>query len=140
MHLINISSHSAYRSVCHESNSNLAVLRLLAKEGSGADIVSGGELFRINAVKNSTHVDRICRSRQIQGRNSIRAGIGYLMFNVESPGELQQINEVAGAMGLPARVALRINPDIDPQTHPYISTGLKKSKFGIGGGPGSGRV
>ena len=55
-----------------------------------------------------------------------------LMFNVESPGELQQINEVAGAMGLHARVALRINPDIDPQTHPYISTGLKKSKFGIG--------
>ena len=55
-----------------------------------------------------------------------------LMFNVESPGELQQINEVAGSMGLCAKVALRINPDIDPQTHPYISTGLKKSKFGIG--------
>ncbi len=54
------------------------------------------------------------------------------MFNVESPGELQQINEVAGSMGLRAKVALRINPDIDPQTHPYISTGLKKSKFGIG--------
>jgi diaminopimelate decarboxylase len=115
-----------------KSNSNLAVLRLLAKEGSGADIVSGGELFR--ALKAGMSPNKIVFAGVGKSKEEIRYALesDILMFNVESPGELQQINEVAGAMGLPARVALRINPDIDPQTHPYISTGLKKSKFGIG--------
>jgi diaminopimelate decarboxylase len=115
-----------------KSNSNLAVLRLLAKEGSGADIVSGGELFR--ALKAGMAPNKIVFAGVGKSKEEIRYALksDILMFNVESPGELQQINEVAGAMGLHARVALRINPDIDPQTHPYISTGLKKSKFGIG--------
>jgi len=115
-----------------KSNSNLAVLRLLAKEGSGADIVSGGELFR--ALRAGIPPTKIVFAGVGKSKEEIRYALesDILMFNVESPGELQQINEVAGAMGLPARVALRINPDIDPQTHPYISTGLKKSKFGIG--------
>jgi diaminopimelate decarboxylase len=115
-----------------KSNSNLAVLRLLAKEGSGADIVSGGELFR--ALRAGIPPNKIVFAGVGKSKEEIRYALesDILMFNVESPGELQQINEVAGAMGLPARVALRINPDIDPQTHPYISTGLKKSKFGIG--------
>jgi diaminopimelate decarboxylase len=115
-----------------KSNSNLAVLRLLAKEGSGADIVSGGELFR--ALKAGMLPNKIVFAGVGKSKEEIRYALesDILMFNVESPGELQQINEVAGAMGLQARVALRINPDIDPQTHPYISTGLKKSKFGIG--------
>lgn len=115
-----------------KSNSNLAVLRLLAKEGCGADIVSGGELFR--ALQAGISPNKIVFAGVGKSKEEIRYALesDILMFNVESPGELQQINAVAGAMGLRARVALRINPDIDPQTHPYISTGLKKSKFGIG--------
>jgi diaminopimelate decarboxylase len=114
-----------------KSNSNLTVLRLLAKEGSGADIVSGGELFR--ALHAGIPPNKIVFAGVGKSKEEIRYALEseILMFNVESPGELQKINEVAGAMGLRARVALRINPDIDPQTHPYISTGLKKSKFGI---------
>jgi diaminopimelate decarboxylase len=115
-----------------KSNSNLTVLRLLAKEGSGADIVSGGELFR--ALTAGIAPNKIVFAGVGKSKEEIRYALesDILMFNVESPGELQQINEVAGSMGLRAKVALRINPDIDPQTHPYISTGLKKSKFGIG--------
>ncbi len=114
-----------------KANSNLAVLRLMAKEGSGVDIVSGGELFR--ALKAGVPASKIVfagvgkKSEEI--REALKADI--LMFNVESSAELQAINEVATSMGVKARVALRINPDIDPKTHPYISTGLKKSKFGI---------
>jgi diaminopimelate decarboxylase len=115
-----------------KSNSNLTVLRLLAREGSGADIVSGGELFR--ALTAGMAPNKIVFAGVGKSKEEIRYALEseILMFNVESPGELQQINEVAGSMGLRAKVALRINPDIDPQTHPYISTGLKKSKFGIG--------
>ena len=114
-----------------KANSNIGVLRLLAKEGSGVDIVSGGELFR--ALKAGISSEKIVFAGVGKTSEEIRYALesDILMFNVESPGELQQINEVAKAMGLRARVALRINPDIDPQTHPYISTGLKKSKFGI---------
>lgn len=114
-----------------KANSNLSILRLFASEGGGVDIVSGGELFR--ALKAG-----------IDSQKIVFAGIGkteeeivfalksnILMFNVESSLELQKINEVAGTLGLKARVALRVNPDIDPKTHPYIATGLKKSKFGI---------
>jgi diaminopimelate decarboxylase len=115
-----------------KSNSNLTVLRLLAREGSGADIVSGGELFR--ALQAGIPPQKIVFAGVGKSKEEIRDALksNILMFNVESSGELHQINEVAGTMGLRARVALRINPDIDPQTHPYISTGLKKSKFGIG--------
>ena len=115
-----------------KANSNLSILRALAREGSGADIVSGGELYR--ALKAGVPSEKIVfagvgKSRQ-EFQEALKSDI--LMFNVESSGELHLINDVAGEMGLRARVALRVNPDIDPKTHPYISTGLKKSKFGIG--------
>jgi diaminopimelate decarboxylase len=115
-----------------KANSNLAILRLLAKVGSGADIVSGGELFR--ALKAGISPNKIVFAGVGKSKEEIQYALqsDILMFNVESPEELQHIDKVAGMMGMRARVALRINPDIDPQTHPYISTGLKKSKFGIG--------
>jgi len=114
-----------------KSNSNLAVLRLMAKEGSGVDIVSGGELFR--ALKAGVPASKIVFAGVGKKSDEIREALkaDILMFNVESSAELDAINEVAASMGVKARVALRINPDIDPKTHPYISTGLKKSKFGI---------
>jgi diaminopimelate decarboxylase len=114
-----------------KSNSNLAILRLMAKEGSGVDIVSGGELYR--AMKAGVPASKIVFAGVGKSPEEIRDALkaDILMFNVESPAELQAINDVAASMGMKARVALRINPDIDPKTHPYISTGLKKSKFGI---------
>ncbi|HSE57328.1 MAG TPA: diaminopimelate decarboxylase [Nitrospiraceae bacterium] len=114
-----------------KANSNLAVLRLMAKEGSGVDIVSGGELFR--ALRSGVPPQKIVFAGVGKNPDEIRDALktDILMFNVESSAELQAINDVAASMGVRARVALRINPDIDPKTHPYISTGLKKSKFGI---------
>ena len=114
-----------------KANSNIAILKLLAKEGSGVDIVSGGELFR--ALKAGVPPKKIVFAGVGKSPEEIRHALDsdILMFNVESAGELQQIHEVAKTMGRRAPVALRINPDIDPKTHPYISTGLKKSKFGI---------
>ena len=114
-----------------KANSNLAVLRLMVKEGSGVDIVSGGELFR--ALKAGVPPSKIVFAGVGKSADEIRDALkaGILMFNVESPAELRAINDVAASLGTKARVALRINPDIDPKTHPYISTGLKKSKFGI---------
>ncbi|HEU4685987.1 MAG TPA: diaminopimelate decarboxylase, partial [Nitrospira sp.] len=128
---------SAFKTIPHlvafamKANSNLAILRLMAKEGSGVDIVSGGELFR--ALKAGVPASKIVFAgvgkNQDEIRDALKADI--LMFNVESSAELRAINEVGAMVGRKARVALRINPDIDPKTHPYISTGLKKSKFGI---------
>jgi len=128
---------SAFRNIPHvvafamKANSNLAILRVMAKEGSGVDIVSGGELFRASkaGVPPSKIVFAGVGKNPDEIRDALKADI--LMFNVESPAELHAINEVAAGLGRKARVALRINPDIDPKTHPYISTGLKKSKFGI---------
>ena len=114
-----------------KANSNLAILRLFAENNGGADIVSGGELFR--ALKAGVSPKRIVYAGVGKTEDEIRFALRskILMFNVESEAELQRINEVAGKMKTKAPVALRINPDIDPQTHPYISTGLKKHKFGI---------
>ena len=114
-----------------KANSNLAILRLMAKEGSGVDIVSGGELFR--ALKAGMPPSKIVFAGVGKSAEEIRDALkaNILMFNVESSAELQAINDVAASVGKKAWVALRINPDIDPKTHPYISTGLKKSKFGI---------
>src|SRR3989454_9372677 len=114
-----------------KANSNLAILRLMAREGSGADIVSGGELYR--ALKAGIPPSKIVFAGVGKSREEIRDALAtdILMLNVESSAELRVIDEVAAEMGRRARVALRINPDIDPKTHPYISTGLKKSKFGI---------
>ncbi len=128
---------SAFKSIPHiiafamKSNSNLAVLSLMAKEGSGVDIVSGGELYR--ALKAGVPPSKIVFAGVGKNPDEIRDALkaDILMFNVESSAELRAINDVAASVGCRARVALRINPDIDPKTHPYISTGLKKSKFGI---------
>jgi diaminopimelate decarboxylase len=114
-----------------KANSNLAILRLMAREGSGADIVSGGELYR--AIAAGVAPSKIVFAGVGKSREEIRQALeaDVLMFNVESSAELREIHDVAAEMRRTARVALRINPDIDPKTHPYISTGLKKSKFGI---------
>jgi len=128
---------SAFKNVPHliafamKANSNLAILRLMAKEGSGVDIVSGGELFR--ALKAGVAPSKIVFAGVGKNAEEIRAALkaGILMFNIESSAEMHAIDDVAASVGKIAPVALRINPDIDPKTHPYISTGLKKSKFGI---------
>ena len=128
---------SAFKNVPHliafamKANSNLAILRLMAKEGSGVDIVSGGELFR--ALKAGVAPSKIVFAGVGKNAEEIRDALkaGILMFNIESSAEMHAIDDVAASVGKIAPVALRINPDIDPKTHPYISTGLKKSKFGI---------
>jgi diaminopimelate decarboxylase len=114
-----------------KANSNAAVIRLFAKHGSGADVVSGGELFR--ALKAGVPAKKIVYAGVGKTEEEIRYALRskILMFNAESANELVEIDRIAGEMRVKAPVALRINPDIDPQTHPYISTGLKKHKFGI---------
>ena len=114
-----------------KANSNVATLKLFADLGSGADVVSGGELYR--ALRAGILPSRIVFARVGKTRDEMGFALksDILMFNVESPQELRLLNDVAGAMGTKARVALRINPDVYPNTHPYIATGLKKSKFGI---------
>jgi len=114
-----------------KANSNIAILRLLAQAGGGADIVSGGELFR--AQKAGVDPQKIVYAGVGKSRAEIRAALeaDILMFNVESSQELMALDAVAAEMGVMARVAIRVNPDVDPQTHPYISTGLKQNKFGI---------
>jgi diaminopimelate decarboxylase len=115
-----------------KANSNLAVLDLLAREGAGFDIVSGGELFRV--LKAGGRADACTFAGVGKTREEIEYALeqGVYSFNVESEPELEFINEVAGAMGKKAPVALRVNPDVDAQTHKYISTGKSHNKFGIG--------
>lgn len=114
-----------------KSNSNLAVLRLFGLEGGGVDIVSGGELYR--ALKAGIDPAKIVYSgvgKRVEDLEySLKSDI--FIFNVESVQEIRKLNEVAGRVGKKARIALRVNPDVDPKTHPYISTGLKENKFGI---------
>ncbi len=114
-----------------KANSNLAVLRALAQRGGGVDIVTGGELFR--ALTARVPSDKIVFSGVGKSEEEIAYALKskILMFNVESAEELEAINKVAKRMRKKAPIAIRINPDIDPKTHPYISTGLKKSKFGV---------
>lgn len=128
---------AAYANVPHlicyamKANDNLAITRMLGELGAGADVVSGGELFR-------------ARQAGIPANRIIFAGVGktgreieqaidedILLFNVESPAELVAIGEIAAAKRRIARISVRVNPNVDPQTHPYISTGLKKNKFGV---------
>jgi diaminopimelate decarboxylase len=115
-----------------KANSNLAVLDLLAREGAGFDIVSGGELFRV--LKAGGRADACTFAGVGKTREEIRYALeqGVYSFNVESEPELEFINDVAGALGKKAPVALRVNPDVDAQTHKYISTGKSHNKFGIG--------
>ncbi|GLI33492.1 diaminopimelate decarboxylase [Desulforhabdus amnigena] len=114
-----------------KANSNLSILRLFGSMGGGVDIVSGGELFR--ARKAGIPPERIVYSGVGKTVEEIDFALkeGILMFNIESTEELDAINSRAGILGCRARIALRVNPDVDPKTHPYISTGMKKSKFGI---------
>jgi diaminopimelate decarboxylase len=114
-----------------KANSNIALLKAFANEGSGFDIVSGGELFR--ALKAGGEPKKIVFSGVGKKREEIEQALdaGILMFNVESEHELSTLNEIAGSIGRKAPVSLRINPDVDPKTHPYISTGMKKAKFGV---------
>src|SRR4030042_4690627 len=119
--------------ICYsvKANSNIALLRLFKNLGGGVDIVSGGELYR--ALKGGIAPQKIVFAgvgkRQDEMEYALKTGI--LMFNVESTQELQTMNEVAGRLGKKAPISIRVNPDIDPKTHPYISTGLKENKFGI---------
>lgn len=127
----------AFRGVRHivcfalKANSNAAILGILAAEGAGADVVSGGELYRARraGIPASKIVYAGVGKTEEEIRHALRSRI--LMFNVESENELMEINRVAGEMGARAPIALRVNPDIDPETHPYISTGLREHKFGI---------
>lgn len=114
-----------------KANSNIALLRALAREGCGADVVSGGELHL--ARKAGIPPSRIVYAGVGKTHEEIRASLksDILMFNIESSDELQTIDRIAGEMGVSAPIALRVNPDINASTHPYISTGLKKHKFGI---------
>ncbi len=114
-----------------KANSNTAILRVFSKQGGGADIVSAGELHA--ALKAGVPSKKIVYAGVGKTEEEIRFALRskVLMFNVESGSELRQIDRVAGKMRAKAPVALRINPDIDPETHPYITTGLKKHKFGI---------
>ncbi|MEW6002923.1 MAG: diaminopimelate decarboxylase [Nitrospirota bacterium] len=114
-----------------KANSNIALLRLFAKNGGGADIVSGGELYV--ALKAGIPAEKIVYAGVGKTEDEICFALKskILMFNVESEDELKEIDRVAGIMQTKAPIALRVNPDIDPQTHPYISTGLRKHKFGI---------
>jgi diaminopimelate decarboxylase len=128
---------SAFASIPHviafamKANANLAVLRLFAKQGAGADIVSGGELYR--ALEAGVNPRKIVFAGVGKTAPEIRYALeaGILLFDVESGEELRAIDRVAGAIGKRAPVALRVNPDVDPKTHPYISTGMKQHKFGI---------
>lgn len=119
--------------ICYavKANSNLAVLNLLARLGSGFDIVSVGELERVLRAGGDPRqvVFAGVGKRADEMRRALEAGIRC--FNVESEAELERLNQVAGELGCRAPVALRVNPDVDPETHPYISTGLKQNKFGI---------
>ena len=114
-----------------KANSNLALLSAFAKEGSGFDIVSGGELYR--ALKVGADPKKIVFSGVGKKKQEIEYALnsGILMFNVESEQELDALNEIAAGIGKKAPISLRVNPDVDPQTHPYISTGMKKAKFGV---------
>jgi diaminopimelate decarboxylase len=124
---------AAPHTICYsvKANSNLAVLKTFISLGGGVDIVSGGELFR--ALKAGAEPRKVVYSGVGKKDEEIEYALttGILMFNVESEQELDRINEVAGRLGKKAGIAIRVNPDVDPETHPYITTGLKKAKFGI---------
>ena len=114
-----------------KANSNLAVLDTLARLGAGFDIVSVGELERVVAAGGDpgrTVFSGVCKQEE-EIRRALELGIRC--FNLESSAELELLNEIAGELGTKAPVSVRVNPDVDAQTHPYISTGLRENKFGI---------
>jgi diaminopimelate decarboxylase len=119
--------------ICYavKANASLAILNLFARLGAGFDIVSGGELARVLAAGGDAN--KIVFSGVGKTTDEMRAALdaGILCFNVESVSELHRLNRVAGELGKMAPVSFRVNPDVDPKTHPYISTGLKENKFGV---------
>ncbi len=119
--------------ICYavKANANLAILNLFARLGCGFDIVSGGELARVLAAGGDPRkiVFSGVGKTAIEIRDALNTGI--LCFNVESASELERINQIAGALNRLAPVSLRVNPDVDAKTHPYIATGLKENKFGV---------
>lgn len=122
----NVSIHYAVK-----ANSNLSILRFFAQQGCGFDIVSEGELER--ALAAGATPEKIVFSGVGKTRHEMRVALGYQIgcFNIESEAELEVLNEVAQSLNVRAPISLRVNPDVDAQTHPYISTGLKNNKFGI---------
>jgi len=124
---------SADHLICYSMKacSNLAVLRVFGNLGAGVDIVSGGELYR--ALRAGIDPSRVVYSGVGKKASEMDEALSsdILMFNIESEAELDLLDKRAQALGKRARIALRVNPDVDPLTHPYISTGLKKNKFGI---------
>ena len=119
--------------ICYamKANSNLAILNLFARMGSGFDIVSGGELARVIAAGGDpakTVFSGVGKTRDDM-RQALTAGV--MCFNVESESELERLNDTAGEMSRKAPVSIRVNPDVDAKTHPYISTGSKENKFGV---------
>lgn len=119
--------------ICYamKANSNLAVLDVFARLGSGFDIVSGGELQRVLAAGGDPHKVVFSGVGKSEAEMRFALDTGILCFNVESRSELKRLSLVASAMGKTAAISLRVNPDVDAGTHPYISTGLRKNKFGI---------
>lgn len=124
---------SADHLICYSMKacSNLTVIRVFGNLGAGVDIVSGGELYR--ALRAGIDPSRVVYSGVGKKASEMDEALtsDILMFNIESEAELDLLDERAQALGKRARIALRVNPDVDPLTHPYISTGLKKNKFGI---------
>src|SRR5258706_8018295 len=124
----------ARHSVCYsvKANSNLSLLRLLARLGAGFDVVSGGELHRVAKAAKARLKQTVFSGvgkTEAEIDAALRAGI--LMFNVESEGELELLASRATKLKKKARIALRVNPDVPAETHPYISTGLREHKFGV---------
>jgi len=119
--------------VCYamKANSNLAVLDLLARAGAGFDIVSGGELARVLAAGGDPRKIVFSGVGKTEAEIARALAADILCFNLESAAELEMIERVAAAQGCRARVSVRVNPDVDPKTHPYISTGLRSNKFGV---------
>lgn len=119
--------------VCYavKANSNLAVLNVLARLGAGFDIVSGGELARVLAAGGDASKVVFSGLGKQEAEIETALNVGIACFNVESAAEIHRINAVAVRLNKKARISLRVNPDVDAQTHPYISTGLKENKFGI---------
>ncbi|MGO4812802.1 diaminopimelate decarboxylase [Cupriavidus sp. 2MCAB6] len=134
-------AYQAYAAACQgrrarvqyamKANSNLAVLQVFARLGAGFDIVSGGELQRVLAVGGDPRKVVFSGVGKTAAEMELALTHDVLSFNVESIPELDRLNAVAGRLGKRARVSLRINPDVDAKTHPYISTGLKGNKFGV---------
>jgi len=126
--------HHVPHTICYsvKANSNISILRLLAREGCGFDVVSGGELERV-LVANQRAAKKVVFSGVGKSREEMTAALkaGILLFNVESESELWALAECATRSRTMARIALRVNPDVAAETHPYISTGLRKHKFGV---------